>query len=122
EITEQLNPERSYNISANLNRIYSIGDGTGMIDIDGYYTYFTNKIVPDYTEAGKIIYANSNGYALSYGVGVNVTHGFSFPLRVNVGFNIQDVYEVYSVNNIAVKDPVEFAARWSGVSSVNYEI
>ena len=121
EILETLLPERSTNISANLNHVYALGNGTGMIDIDGYYTYFNNKIVPDYSDPGKILYANSDGYAVSYGLGINMTHRFSFPVRLNIGLNLQDVYETSTDNGVTIKDPVEFAARWSGVASINFE-
>ncbi|MEO1413467.1 MAG: TonB-dependent receptor, partial [Bacteroidota bacterium] len=48
EILETLNPERSYNASLNLNHIYSGLGGAGNFDIEAYYTYFNNKILPDY--------------------------------------------------------------------------
>jgi outer membrane receptor for ferrienterochelin and colicins len=51
EITEDLQPEESYNLSTNFNHVFTIGQSQGMIDVDAFYTYFTNKIIPDYSDA-----------------------------------------------------------------------
>ena len=47
-VVEDLKPEESYNINLNANHIFSLGRSTGTIDVDAFYTYFTNKITPDY--------------------------------------------------------------------------
>ena len=79
-IAEKLDPEKSYNAALSTNIIYSLGKGTGSIDLDGYYTYFTNKIIPDYGSPGEIIYANSDGHATTMGLGAKINYGFVFPL------------------------------------------
>jgi len=71
-IADDLKPEESYNISLNFNHVYTGFGGSGSFDVEGFYTYFTNKIIPDYDTPGKIIYENSNGYANSLGFGVNL--------------------------------------------------
>lgn len=139
-IEEELQPEESYNGSLNLNHIYTIGASQGMVDVDVFYTYFTNKITPDYDTEGEIRYANSNGYAVSKGIGVNIQQEFSFPLAFNLGINIQSVketeYEI--IDEIEIKDPItnetistiiveelntrqiEFAPKWTGIFTANY--
>ncbi len=117
-IAEELQPEESYNYSVNVNHVYTLGTSQGMIDIDGYFTYFTNKITPDYETTGQIIYANTNGHAISQGVGVNLQHEFAFPFAFNAGVNIQNVTET---ENGETRD-IEFAPRWSGVITANYRL
>ena len=117
-IEEELMPEESYNFSFNLNHVYVIGNSQGMIDVDAFYTYFTNKITPNYDVQDQIIYANSNGYAVSKGVGVNIQHQFSFPLAFNLGINFQKVTE----NEDGEVSEIEFSPRSSGVFTTNYSI
>ncbi len=117
-IEEELMPEESYNFSFNLNHVYVIGNSQGMVDVDAFYTYFTNKITPNYDVQDQIIYANSSGYAVSKGVGVNIQHQFSFPLAFNLGVNIQEVTE----HEGGGVDEIEFSPRSSGVFTANYSI
>lgn len=115
-IEEELQPEESYNLSLNLNHIFTIGASQGMLDVDVFYTYFTNKITPDYETEGQIRYANSNGYAVSKGIGFNIQQEFTFPLAFNLGINLQDVTEK---ENGEVRD-IEFAPKWTGILTANY--
>lgn len=114
-IEEDLKPEESYNIAFNFNHVYTLGISQGMVDIDAYYTYFTNKIIPDYETAGKIIYSNTDGYAVTKGVTLNVTQEFTFPLSLNVGVNFQQATETEETTR-----PIEYAPEWSGVIAANY--
>lgn len=117
-IAEELKPEESYNLSMNLNHLYNVANGQGMIDVDVYYTYFTNKITPDYDQnPQQIVYANTNGYAISRGIGMNVQHEFGIPLAVNLGVNVQDVIE----KDNGVKSDIPFAPKWSGIFTSNYQ-
>ncbi|MEQ9231931.1 MAG: TonB-dependent receptor, partial [Cyclobacteriaceae bacterium] len=117
-IAETLRPEESYNLSVNLNHVFVLGGSQGMIDIDAYYTHFSNKITPDYdTSPDQIIYENTSGYAVSRGIGINLQQEFSFPLAANFGFNIQDVFE--REQNQTIK--IQFAPKWSGVLTANYK-
>ncbi len=117
-IEEELQPEESYNFSLNLNHVYSIGQSQGMIDIDAFYSYFTNKITPDYETDGEIRYANTDGYAVSRGIGINIQQEMSFPLAFNLGINIQDVSE--TENNETRQ--IEFAPEWTGILTANYQL
>lgn len=123
EIVGDLEPETSYNGSLNLNHVYTLGGSQGMIDIDAYYTYFTNKIIPDYDDPNKIIYANTDGYAITKGIGFNINHEFQFPLSVSLGLNWQEVTQTEpDENDILVTNPIEFAQQFSGVLTANYQI
>lgn len=123
EIEGELKPERSYNSSINLNHVYSLGDGQGMIDVDAYYTYFTNKIIPNYDDPSTIVYANTEGHAITKGLGFNINHDFFGPLAMSLGFNWQEVTQTEpNTDGTMITTPVEFAQEYSGVITVNYEI
>lgn len=116
EIREDLNPEQSYNFTANLNHVFLLGNGQGMLDFDGFYTHFTNKINPDYSDPNKIIYENTMGYAVSKGIGARWLHEFSFPFSFSVGLTIMDVTETENGNT----EQIVFAPSYSGVFTASY--
>ncbi len=122
-IREELNPERSVNTSINVNHVYSGLGGTGTIDVEAYFTHFSNKIVPQYDQPGKIIYQNSEGYARTRGLGISVNQNFAFPLGINLDFNLQSARE-FQESTAGLKEGrnIEFAPRWSGIVSANYHI
>jgi outer membrane receptor for ferrienterochelin and colicins len=116
-IAQNLKPEESYSWSFNLNHVYTIRKSQGMFDVDLYYTYFTNKITPNYDMvATQILYANSQGHAVSRGIGINIQQELQAPLAFNLGFNFQEVTE----RTQGEKRHIEFAPRWSGVFAANY--
>lgn len=120
-ISETLNPERSINGSFNFNHVFTIGASQGMIDLDAYYSYFTNKIIPDYSTPGQIIYSNGSGNAISKGIGLSWNQEFSFPLSTNAGFNLQSVTaSEFTIKGKETRRMVEFAPRWSGIFNANY--
>lgn len=122
-IKNNLEPEQSYNVNLNVNHVYSFGNGSGSLDIDAFYTYFTNKIVPDYTiDPNLIIYDNLGGYGVTRGLAASINHAFAFPLRVNVGGTFQDVYQV--IENTAgekIKEKQLFTPAFSGTFVVGYK-
>lgn len=121
EILEDLSPERSYNITLNFNHIYTLGNGQGTFDVDAFYTYFSNKIIPDYDTPGKIVYSNSDGHAISKGIGINLSQRFLFPLSINLGFTLQDVTQNgISHTGEVQRTGIEFAPRYSGTGAINY--
>ena len=121
-IEEELKPERSWNTSLALNHVFGLGESSGMLDVDVYYTRFANKIIPDYDTPGEIRYANTEGHAVSKGLSFNLTHNFSFPLSWNAGINWQQVTETGpNEAGITERKKVEFAPRWSGVFTASYD-
>ncbi|WP_420578126.1 TonB-dependent receptor [Ekhidna sp.] len=116
-IEEELQPEESYNFSLNLNHVYTLGASQGMIDIDAFYTYFTNKITPDYSDEDQIRYANTDGFAVSKGIGISIQQELAFPLAFNAGINIQNVTEKEN----GEKREIEFAPSWTGIFTANYQ-
>ena len=121
-LEEALDPERSVNGSLNFNHVYVLGESQGMVDVDAFYTYFYNKIIPDYETPGEIRYANTDGHAVTMGIGANVNHQFAFPLSVSMGVNVQRVTQL-EPNELGEweRKPVEYAPAWTGVLNATYD-
>ncbi len=117
-IVEDLAPEQSYNFTANLNHVFLMGNGQGMLDFDVFYTYFTNKINPDYSDPGKIIYGNSDGNSISKGIGARWVHEFSIPFSLSAGVTFMDVTETEGDET----NSIPFAPVYSGVLTASYSI
>lgn len=121
-IEENLEPESSYNFSVNYNQVYTGLGGNGTIDLEGFYTHFNNKIIPDYDKQGFIIYENSDGFAQSMGVSMNINHNFNIPLRFNLGINLLQSTETETdLTGNEMTSDILFAPRWSSVISANYQ-
>ncbi|WP_339887354.1 TonB-dependent receptor [uncultured Flavobacterium sp.] len=89
-ITENLNPETSYNINFNYLKKYKFESGIhSVIEFSSWYTHFKNQILPDYdTNPNQIIYSNLNGYSKTYGVTGNLELIFPFGLKTMMGFTV----------------------------------
>lgn len=117
-IREALRPEQSWN--ANLNYVKKIVTGNSFIGLDGsaFYTYFTNRILPDYdTNPNQIIYDNLQGYSISRGVSLNLDFNLSNSLKVIAGGTYADNF--YVENGIKTRQIL--TERVSGVATVSYE-
>lgn len=116
--TEELAPERSWNTNLNLvKKIYS--DKGNYFGIDGsvFYTYFTNRIVPDYeTNPNQIIYSNLEGSAVSKGVSLNVDAVWNSGFKVLAGATLMDV----SLDMEGERVRQLLTERFSGVWTIGY--
>ncbi|WP_245828424.1 TonB-dependent receptor plug domain-containing protein [Moheibacter sediminis] len=121
-ILEELKPEKSYN--GNLNYVTRFSTDFVNIDVDltGFYSYFTNKIIGDYDiDPNQIVYDNLNGHAISQGISLNTNLTFDFPLRASLGVSYMDVYQKEKdENGILQKNQQWFAPEWSGTFIVSY--
>lgn len=116
--TEELAPERSWNTNLNLvKKIYS--DRGNYFGIDGsiFYTYFTNRIVPDYeTNPNQIIYSNLDGSAVSKGISINVDAVWNSGFKILAGATLMDV----SLEEKGEKVRQLLTERFSGVWTIGY--
>ncbi|KAF0202974.1 MAG: TonB-dependent receptor [Bacteroidetes bacterium] len=98
EITEDLKPEQSWNISLSLNQTINRQVGRWIVmDADLFYTRFSNKILADYdTDPQKIIYRNlpDGDYAVSRGVAISANGRINGFFTWSAGFTWQDVFAV----------------------------
>jgi outer membrane receptor for ferrienterochelin and colicins len=123
-ILNELKPEQSWNININYNRYLSFKTGFLTVDATAFYTYFTNRIMADYdTDPNKIIYDNLKGYAVSRGISVNTDFMFTFPLKVNAGITLMQVYQ-QEEDSMGISHRIQqvHAPNVSGTFQVSYTI
>lgn len=123
-IAETLNPEKSWNGNLNYTSTFTPSFGFFTVDASLFYTYFTNKIVPDYiTDPQKIIYQNIDGYAVSQGFTLNTDFSFKKHLKIIAGITLMDVFtKEKNQNDIQVKQQQLFAPKFSGNYALSYTI
>ncbi len=117
EFDGELNPETSWN--ANVNFVKKINTDNVFITLDAsaFYTYFDNRILPDYeTDPNKIIYANLEGHSVSKGVSLNTDFTFTNGLTINAGATLMDV----SITENNIKKRQLLTESFSGVWSISY--
>ncbi|UYZ62787.1 TonB-dependent receptor [Hymenobacter weizhouensis] len=121
-----LRPERSWNANVNFTRfLQTRSGGTVTFDASAFYTYFTNKISPDYdTNSDQIIYRNLDGFAVSRGLTLNTDIAFSRPLKLLLGVTLLDVYRQ---ERLVAGEPLRRVAQlhsppFSGTWAVSYAL
>lgn len=122
-ISDNLNPEQSNNVNLNIEK--QITTQIFKLSVDGslFYTYFSNKILPDYSVDNQISYSNLNGYGVSRGATVNAKFLFDFPLTLNLGFTLLDVYaKEYNSVGVLAKQEQLFTEPYSMTWSASYKI
>ena len=123
-IQETLRPEESWNINLQYSKWH--GFKQGFIDVDAtlFYTYFTNKIIPDYdTDPNAIIYRNINEHAVSKGFSLNLNAQFASSLKVNAGFTLMRVYTV-NKDSVGKEERIAqiHAPNFSAVFGISYKL
>lgn len=121
-ITEKLNPERSYNTNLNYVTKLVTNDCFIGLDVTGFYSYFTNKIVGDFdSDPDKIIYDNLRGHAISQGISLNTDLNFHFPLKLLIGASYMDVFQKEKdLAGRVQKTRQLHAPKWSGTFTTTY--
>ena len=117
EFEGELAPETSWN--TNINYVKKITTENVFINLDAsaFYTYFNNRILPDYeTDVNKIIYANLDGFSASKGFSLNSDITFQNGLNVNLGATLMDVTITENDN----KKQQLLTESFSGVWSISY--
>lgn len=116
----ELKPETSWNGNINyVKNMYSKNGNFVGLDATAFYTYFTNKIIPDYeSDVNKIIYDNLDGYAISRGFSLNIDVTLKNGLKARVGGTFMDVYSVES----GERERQLFSEKFTGVWNIGYTI
>lgn len=122
-ILNDLRPERSHNATLNLNHTYTVL-GYGNFDFDIFYTYFQNKIIPDYDQdPNLIVYDNLSGHGITRGASIAINHSFKFPIRLRAGATFMDVFEnVENADGEIEKVEQVFAPKFSGTFGLTYTL
>lgn len=88
----ELKPETSWNTNINFVKRLDLKKAFITLDATAFYTYFTNRIFPDYeTDPNKIIYGNLDGSAISQGISLNADILFNNGLKAILGATVMDV-------------------------------
>lgn len=119
-ILNNLKPEKSYNANLNFIKKFYFASGTFMeLEASGFYTYFSNRIVPDYeTDPNKIIYDNLDGYAESKGASLNAEINFTNGLKLMLGGTLMNNTLTENGNTARQILSEQFSGNWS----VSYRI
>ena len=121
---EDLRPETSWNGNINYVKKIVMGNGFIGVDVTAFYTYFDNKIIPDYTtNENQIIYTNLNGHAVSQGISANFDIGFTNGLKIIAGGTLMNVFSVKNDDNgNEIKSRQLLTEQYTGVWSVSYPL
>lgn len=93
EFEGELSPETSWNINVNFVKKSYASKGFFLgIDTSVFYTYFSNRILPDYeTDPDKIIYGNLDGSSVSQGIALNLDMSLISGLKILAGATLMYV-------------------------------
>ena len=117
---EDLDPERSRSVTASGEHIFSLGANPLTVTVDGFYTRFSNKIIPDYDQnPNLIVYENLDGFSVTRGFAVGLDQNFTaFPLTYNLGFTLTDVF----TEEGGEREPVTYAPDYTGTLGATYQV
>lgn len=92
-LANNIKPEQSYNANINYYKNFITEKNHSIrVDATAFFTYFTNRIVPNYEKnANEIHYENLDGYAVSQGASLNLTLKVIKNMKIQVGGTYQDV-------------------------------
>jgi outer membrane receptor for ferrienterochelin and colicins len=115
---DDLDPERSYSLTLNVNQVIDFNRRPMMVDVDAFYTHFTNRIIPDYdSDPSRITYTNLDGYGVTRGIGVSLNQNFGVvPFLYTLGLTVQDVF----YEDGGEREDEMFAASFRGSWSASY--
>ncbi len=125
-IENEIKPERSQNASLSLYHIFSLGRTILTLDMDVFYTHFTNKIEADYdTDPTKLIYRNlgEEEFAVSRGTSASLQASFASPLSISMGFTLQDVFAMeQNEEGMTEKTARIKVPKLTGVYAISYNL
>jgi outer membrane receptor for ferrienterochelin and colicins len=119
-LTENLNPETSFNLNLNYLKKYVLNNsGIVNLEFSAWQTYFTNRIFADYdVNQNQIVYDNLNGYSKIFGISTNVDWVTPFGLKVTVGASFYDAKTKQDDRKFTPLFTEKYTANWA----INYEI
>ncbi len=119
-IVSDLKPEKSYNVNLNFLKKFYFNSGSSLgIETTAFYTYFNNKIVPDYTtHTTQIRYNNINGFAVSKGISLNTDISLIDGPKLILGATLMD----NTVTQNDVKEQQMLTEKFTAIWNVSYTI
>lgn len=115
---ETLLPETSWNANVNyVKKMYTRNNTYVGLDVSAFYTYFKNRIIPDYeTDPNKIIYSNLDGSAVSKGISMNLDVSWETGFKILAGGTLMDV----SITESGITTRQLLTERFSGIWNIGY--
>jgi len=112
--TEDLDPEESRSVTASIEQVIPFGTNPMTVSIDGFYTRFSNQIIPDYDQdPNLIIYENLDGYSVTQGFSIALDQNFTaFPFSYNASFTFMDVFTQENGNRQALTYAPDFLSNF----------
>ncbi len=119
-ILNGLKPEKCYNANLNFTRKFYFESGTFMgLEATAFYTFFTNRIVPDYeTDANKIIYDNLEGHAVSRGLSINADLNHHSGVKLILGATLME----NTLTENGVRSQQMLTENFTGTWALSYKI
>jgi outer membrane receptor for ferrienterochelin and colicins len=118
-IAENLKPEESWNANLNWNDKITLKNGFIGLEASGFYTYFSNKILPNYDlHPDKIFFNNLDGYLTSKGLSLSMDLNLENSLKVQISGTLLDVKKY---ENSQTSRPY-FTEKYSANISASYDI
>lgn len=113
-VSDDLDPERSYNVNFNVHKKFT-GAGWFMVaEAAAWYTYFNNRIIADLTSnASEVRYENLNGHAISRGISLNTDLHTMSGIKASIGATFQDVVSVSGKKKTRQLLTEKFSATWT---------
>ncbi len=117
---EDLHPERSKSITASIEHIIPFGTNPLTIGLDGFYTRFSNKIIPDYDQdPNLIVYENLDGHSVTQGFSVNLDQNFtSLPISYDISLTLMDVF----TEENDIRKALTYAPDFTGSFGATYQL
>lgn len=118
--TEDLEPEQSRSLTASFEHILPLNANPLTISVDGFYTRFSNKIIPDYDQdPNLIVYENLDGFSVTRGASIELAHNFTaLPVSYNAGFTLMDVY----IRENGSQQALTYAPKFMGSIGASWHI
>jgi len=121
---EALKPEKSWNANLQWRKFYNLKKGFIQAEAAVFYTYFNNKIIPDYiSNPTEIRYGNLPGHAISQGIQGNIEWMPSGKIRGQLGFTWMHNYSVEpNSQGEQIKTTQLLTERFSATWSLSYQL
>lgn len=122
-IQNELKPERSWNANAGYEWFINHKKGFSTLEINAFYTRFSNRIVGDFLiDPNKIIYDNLDGFGISQGIYLNYSLQMENGFRAMAGTTFMDVYQMERLSSGNWKRNNQiFAPAFSGTFSLSWQ-
>ncbi|MBX3101274.1 MAG: TonB-dependent receptor [Bacteroidetes bacterium] len=112
-----LNPERSWSGTASFSTYTQLGKRVLSWNLEAFHTYYTNRILPDYSDDRFIRYTNLDMQSVTQGLAVSANLAFGNGWRVNLGATWLDTWQ----NTGSARTSIPFAPSYTTNWTLSYQ-